>query len=465
MNATKTDVPKCNSAGIPCEKGGTDASEDRPQGRFIRSATPRSSHAVWNPGDRTDPITTLQETSIGRLEPLIPIRYGRMLESPLAFLRGAPLIMARDLSQTPRTGITVQACGDAHLLNFGLFASPERELLFDLNDFDETLAGPWEWDVKRLAVSLAVASREFGLPDVDCGICARTCVRSYRENINRFSRMPLIDVWYSRVEGETFSRILTREERRHASKEIDKAHKRNHRQAISELTEDETGRLRFKDDPPVISHAHDLLSGQALDRILSTYRESLQEDRRHLFDGYQVVDYALKVVGIGSVGTRCFAVLFGSSHKNDCLVLQVKEATPSVLEGLGGPAWYGNQGQRTVTGQRLIQGFSDIFLGWGSDGERDYYVRQLRDMKGQLSPTNASSDDIYAYARLCGWVLARAHARSGNASLISGYLGKSDVFDEAISQFAVLYADQNQQDFEVFESAVRSGRLPADRGI
>jgi uncharacterized protein (DUF2252 family) len=434
-------------------------------GKELRKAVSRGVHATWNPDQRSEPIATLRSTAEDRLAHLNPIRFGRMLDSPLAFLRGAPLIMARDLASTPRTDIMVQACGDAHLLNFGLFASPERNLLFDLNDFDETLVGPWKWDVKRLATSIAVAARQYNICGDRCKNCVSACVRSYREHLDHYSSMTLLDVWYSRVDGDALFKVFPGKRNERLADTLDKAERRNNRQAVNDLTTDESGHLRFKDAPPVTTHATDVLSKEQLDHILATYRKSLQEDRRHLFDRYEVVDYALKVVGVGSVGTRCFAVLFRSSRRKDCIVLQIKESTPSVIEGLCGQPWTGNQGQRTVVGQRLIQGFSDIFLGWGGDGERDYYVRQLRDMKGQLDPSKSSTEELCSYAELCGWVLARAHARSGSASPISGYLGKSDAFDRAVGEFASLYADQTEKDFADFKAAVDCGNLPAEQGV
>jgi uncharacterized protein (DUF2252 family) len=443
-------------------EGGGNAKQLRLRGKRLRSETPRSAHAEWKPDVRNELTSRLQAVTADSIDYLIPIRFGRMAESPLAFFRGVPLLMAEDLASTPRSGISVQACGDAHLLNFGLFASPERKLLFDINDFDESLEGPWEWDVKRLATSVVIAGREFGLKEGQCQDSAEACVRSYRGNIEKFSRMSVLDVWYSRVTGSSVLRLFPNETRSHVANRIEKAHKRNNRRAVAELAKDESGRLRFKEDVPVTVHAPELLSDACLTRILESYRESLQEDRRRLFDSYRVVDHVLKVVGVGSVGTRCYAVLFGSDHKNDCMILQLKEATPSVIEGLGGPTWSGNQGRRVVVGQRLIQGFSDIFLGWGSDGKRDYYVRQLRDMKGQLDPLGSSAGGLSHYAELCGWVLARAHARYGAACDISGYLGKSDVFDRAVAEFAILYADQNEHDFSLFRKAIKSGDLPAD---
>jgi uncharacterized protein (DUF2252 family) len=465
MSSAKLDAEEAIASEPRCHVGETRVNGERRQGKELRETTARRAHATWEPVGRPDPLESLAETCVDRVKQLVPIRFGRMLQSPLAFLRGAPLIMARDLSSTARTGVLVQACGDAHLLNFGLFASPERNLLFDINDFDETLHGPWEWDLKRLAASIVVASRTYGHPHHSESDCALACGRAYRQNILCYSKRPLLDVWYSRVDGENVLKEYQQELRKRIARKIDKAEKCDQRNAVSELAEDEGGCLKFVENPPILTHASGELSERGLDRILKSYRRSLQDDRRYLFDGYNLVDFALKVVGVGSVGTRCFAALFRSGRKNDCIVLQIKEATPSVFEGLAKTNWNGNQGQRTVVGQRLIQGFTDIFLGWGSDGERDFYIRQLRDMKGQLSAQTSSVDELEHYAGLCGWTLARAHARSGNSAIIAGYLGRSDVFDKALADFAVSYADQVARDFDVFKAAVKVGRFPAERGI
>jgi hypothetical protein len=375
-------------------------------------------------------------------------------------------MMARDLATMPRTGLQAQTCGDAHLLNFGLFASPERNLLFDINDFDETLMGPWEWDLKRLCTSIAVASRGFGLCSDICDDCARLCAKAYRENIRAYSKLPLLKLWYSRVDGDRLRAEFKHNDRSHIGTRIGKAHKRTYRDAIDDLTLGDEEFLKLKDEPPVTAHSHNWLSRRELETILRSYRESLPDDRRQLFDRYTLVDWAAKVVGVASVGTRCFALLFASGAKrNDYVVLQMKEATPSVFEGLSGLTWPGNQGQRTVFGQRLIQGFTDIFLGWGTDGKRDYYIRQLWDMKGRAAPDEPGIDELRSYAALCGWTLARAHARSGNAAQIAGYLGKSDTFDEAIARFARAYSDQIEKDFDRFKKAVRAGDLPAETGV
>jgi uncharacterized protein (DUF2252 family) len=434
-------------------------------GKARRSQVSRRSQAAWRPpAGRAEPVQLLEESSRPRLQHLVPIRYGRMLASPFAFLRGSPIVMAHDLAATPVSGLRVQACGDAHLMNFGLYASPERNLLFDLNDFDETLPGPWEWDVKRLAASCVVAGRTFGRRNADCLEAARSCARSYRERMRRYSRMRLLDVWYSRVDAAAVLQLF-HHARDEVSRELDKARGRTSLQALSKLAVVRGGRLRIIDNPPLVSHVDNDGVSESLRRLFGGYYATLADDRRALSQRYRFVDFARKVVGVGSVGTRCFIVLLDSSHHEDPLFLQIKEAGASVLEPHVGRSRYHNHGRRVVIGQRLLQSASDIFLGWSSDGEHDYYFRQLRDMKATAALEAMSGTDLVTYAGLCGWVLARAHARSGDAALIAGYLGKGAVFDDAVARFAKAYADQTECDFETFEGAVRSGRLPAEKGV
>jgi len=436
------------------------------EGKARRTQTSRSAHGTWEPpATRADPVALLEESSRARLQHLVPIRYGRMLASPFAFLRGSPVVMAHDLAATPVSGIRVQACGDAHLMNFGVYASPERNLLFDVNDFDETLPGPWEWDIKRLAASFVVAGRSYGCRSTACLQAAQSCVRSYRERTREYSRMRLLDVWYSRVDSQAVLKVLHRSVRAELSRELHKARRRNSLQALSRLATLTDGQLRIVEDPPLIGHVNDEALGESLRRFFAGYYATLQNDRRALIERYRFVDFALKVVGVGSVGTRCFVVLLDSSHHEDPLFLQVKEAQASVLEPHVGRSHYANHGQRVVSGQRLVQSASDIFLGWSGDGQHNYYVRQLRDMKATADLEAMSGADLAEYATLCGWVLARAHARSGDAALIAGYLGKSDVFDHALVAFAQAYADQTERDFDVFEAAVRSGRIVAEKGM
>jgi uncharacterized protein (DUF2252 family) len=435
-------------------------------GKARRTQVPRSAHAAWQPpSDRPDPVALLEESSRPRLQHLIPIRYGRMLASPFNFLRGSPIIMAHDLAATPVSGIRVQACGDAHLMNFGLYASPERNLLFDVNDFDETLPGPWEWDIKRLAASSVVAGRTHGRRDKDCIEAARACARSYRKHMGTYSRMGFLDVWYSRVDAEAALSVLRRSARKGMSRQFQKSRRRTSLQALSKLATVSDGRLNIIEDPPLITHVPEEGHRESLRRFFRSYYGSLQDDRRTLLQRYRFVDFALKVVGVGSVGTRCFIALLDGCDNDDPLFLQLKEARASVLEPHAGPSRYHNHGQRVVNGQRLMQSASDIFLGWSSEGGSDCYVRQLRDMKGTAALEGMTGADLIDYAGLCGWVLARAHARSGDPAPIAAYLGKSPAFDNAIAAFATAYADQTEQDYKVFKAAVKSGRIPAETGV
>jgi len=432
-------------------------------GKKRRSEVPRSSHAVCRVApDRADPIALLEESNQPRLRHLVPIRYGRMLASPFTFLRGSPVVMAHDLAETPVSGIRVQACGDAHLMNFGVYASPERNLLFDLNDFDETLPGPWEWDLKRLAASCVVAGRSHGITGRDCVDAARAAARSYRRRIGEYGGMRLLDVWYSRVDAQTVLDVVSRSSRKELAKDLEKARRRTSLQALSKLTSVVDGHLRIVESPPLVCHVHEQGVREGLRRVFRGYYASLSDDRRALVERYRFVDVSLKVVGVGSVGTRCYVMLLDASHSEDPLFLQIKEALPSVLEPHAGPSRYRNHGRRVVVGQHLMQASSDIFLGWSSDGERHYYVRQLRDMKGSADLLTMNGSDLIQYAQLCGWVLARAHARSGDAAAIAGYLGNSEVFDDAVASFADAYADQTEKDYETLKAAVQSGRIPAD---
>jgi uncharacterized protein (DUF2252 family) len=398
----------------------------------------------------------------------MPIRYSRMMASPFAFMRGSAIVMANDLAGTPKSGIHAQLCGDAHLLNFGAYASPERALLFDLNDFDETLPGPWEWDVKRLAASLVVAGRDNGFEAADSRRAAQASVASYRQRMAGFSQMGELEVWYSRVGEEELLGLLsdartTKQTTKKLDKSLRKARGRDSLQALSKLTTLVDGHRRITDDPPLLVRIPegDEIRTQIY-AVLESYKRTLQEDRRHLLDRYRFVDAARKVVGVGSVGTRAFVVLLEGRDRNDPLFLQVKEAGASVLEGHVPARTYDHHGHRVVAGQRLMQAASDIFLGWfrGTEG-RDFYWRQLKDMKGSAKVESMSPDELVLYAGLCGWALARAHARSGDRVQIAAYLGKSDRFDRAVADFAVAYADQNERDHAALCAAVASGRLPA----
>ena len=398
----------------------------------------------------------------------MPIRYSRMMASPFAFMRGSAIVMANDLASTPNTGIQAQLCGDAHLLNFGAYASPERALLFDLNDFDETLPGPWEWDIKRLAASFVVAGRDNGFDAADCREAAQASVASYRQRMAQFSEMGELEVWYSRVGAEEVSGLLSDARSRKTTakklrKTVRKARGRDSLQALSKLTRVVDGRRMINDDPPLLVRLPegDDIRAQ-VNAILESYKRTLQDDRRHLLGRYRFVDVARKVVGVGSVGTRAYVVLLEGRDENDPLFLQVKEAGASVLENYVKSNTYEHHGHRVVAGQRLMQAASDIFLGWFRGGEgRDFYWRQLRDMKGSANVEGMSPDELVLYANLCGWTLARAHARSGDRVQIAGYLGKSERFGGAIAEFAKAYADQTERDHAALCAAVKSGRLPA----
>jgi uncharacterized protein (DUF2252 family) len=435
-------------------------------GKARRRQVPRSSHRRWKPASgRPDPIALLEKSHQSRLPELVPIRYGRMLESPFAFLRGSPIVMASDLARTPITGFRAQICGDAHLRNFGVYASPERNLLFDINDFDETLAGPWEWDLKRLAASIFVAGRCNGFHDVEAADAVGACSRSYRGRMLEFSRMPLLDVWFSRVDAQAALQIFHRGGQRKWARTIQKARQRNTLQVLPKITTMVDGRLQLVEHPPILMHVHNEERGKLLRDLFRGYRASLQEDRRHLLERYRFLDFALKVVGVGSVGTRCYVILLDSNHQDDPLLLQVKEAQESVLEPHLGPSPYKNHGRRVVCGQRLMQAASDIFLGWASLDGHYCYFRILRDMKGAAEIEKMSPDDLCDYAELCGWVLARAHARSGDPCLIAGYLGKGEVFDDALAKFARAYADQTEKDYHALAAAVKAGRVHAETGV
>jgi uncharacterized protein (DUF2252 family) len=432
-------------------------------GRALRKAVPRSSHAVWDPGGRPPPLRLLEEFNRHRVPELLPIRTARMRASPFAFLRGAPGVMAHDLATTPVTGITVQACGDAHLLNFGLFATPERNLSFGLNDFDETLPGPWEWDVKRLATSFVVAARTVGLPPELGRRAARAAVRTYREQLARYAGMRLLEVWYSRVDAAAIIALSRGRRRRAVAARLAQAQHHSNLDALPRLTEPAAGGgRRFVEDPPLLTHVAECDQGW-MEQVLARYRSTLSDERRGLLGRYRPVDAARKVVGVGSVGTRCYVVLLLGDRHDDPLLLQVKQATTSVLEPYAGRSRYRHPGRRVVNGQRLLQTASDIFLGWAGDGTSDYYVRQLWDMKGSVDLDTLDPADLVPYARLCGWVLARAHARSGDAAAISGYLGSGDRFDRAVAAFAEAYADQTEADYAAFTRSL-DGWPSRDRG-
>ncbi len=431
-------------------------------GKSLRGTVPRSSHGEWSPSsNRRDPIALLEKSNLGRLPNLIPIRYSRMLKSPFTFLRGAAVIMAADLATTPTTGIQVQAGGDCHLLNFGGYATPERNFVFDVNDFDETLPAPWEWDIKRLATSFVVALRYTQATEKDCYEAASMAAYSYRQHLREYAQMNPLDVWYSSIDAQVLCSFTHDIKHRQRIEQYgNKALTRTSAQALPKLTQMVHGQWQLVDKPPLIYHLppNDFLATE-VESVYMHYRSSLRDDLRVLLDRYRLVDIAIKVVGVGSVGTRCVVALL-MTDANEPLFLQMKEARASVLEPYIAKSVYTNHGQRVVTGQRLMQAASDIFLGWTrSDSGHDFYVRQLRDMKIGIDIEKLSTSEMIGYATLCGWALARAHARSGDPATISGYLGNSNIFDRAIGDFAVSYANQTEGDYQALVDAVKSGRI------
>jgi len=429
-------------------------------GKLLREKVPRSSHAQWSaPADRPDPLILLQNSDHGRLPELLPIRYGRMQHSPFAFYRGSAAVMAWDLHRTPATGIRVQVCGDCHSANFGGFASPERQLLFDINDFDETLRAPWEWDVKRLAASVALASRELGLGAGRCNDAVLTMAQSYRERMAEYAQMRALEVWYSHMDAEVFiDEAKSAAARKRWEQVEDKARHQTAEHIFPRIADVINGRTRIVDHPPLVYHGRASEERQVT-HMFQRYRQTLPEERRIILDRYHIIDVAWKVVGVGSVGTRCaLALLMAGEH--DPMLLQFKEAHPSVLEPYAGASPYSNHGQRVVTGQHMLQSASDVFLGWTRDDDgRCYYFRQLRDMKMKIDLENMTKGDWLEYVEICGWTLARAHARTGDAALIAGYLGKNDAFDLALAKFAEDYAIQTERDHGALVRAVRFGRV------
>ena len=452
------------------------------RGKAARAEVPRSSHALFEPSpDRPPPVELLERQAATRVPELVPIRYGRMLVSPFAFYRGAAIIMATDLASSARSGFNVQCCGDAHLSNFGAFASPERRLVFDINDFDETLPGPWEWDVKRLAVSMLIAARDNGFSVRDQERIVLETVAQYRTAMREFAALDNLAVWYARLEIETLlaeraAELAPRQVKR-TQKALAKARTKDSMSAFEKLTHEVDGEHRIVDQSPLIAPIETLAPGERdsvlamLHSLVRVYRSTLEHDRRVLLEQYDLVDFARKVVGVGSVGTRAWIALFMGHDGSDPLFLQFKEAEASVLEEFLVPSEFANHGERVVTGQRLMQASSDIFLGWihvdaGMDGQpRDFYGRQLRDWKGSAEIEEMVPSGLEVYGRLCGWTLARAHARSGDRIAIAAYLGKSASFDRAILEFSKAYADQNERDFKELQDAVKSGKLVAQTGL
>ena len=467
--------------------------ERRAHGKEARDRTPLSSHTGWTPAtDRPNPVALLEAQNRTREPDLVPVRHGRMLVSPFTFYRGGAKIMAADLDGTPVAGLQVQLCGDAHLSNFGVFASPERRLLFDLNDFDETLPGPFEWDVKRMAASFTIAARHNGFTKADSRAATQASVAAYREAMATFAEMGTLAIWYAHLSEEELLAAVRRTAaeaskpkkaakaakgaEKRVQKVTGKARTRDSLQALSKLGEVVDGRYRIVSQPPIVVPVRDWeatygLSAAAVEGAVHepfrAYRAGLREDQRQLLERFELVDVARKVVGVGSVGTRAFIVLLQGRDQHDPLFLQVKEATASVLEGPLPKSRHSQHGQRVVAGQRMMQAVSDIFLGWtkGADRSRHYYWRQLHDMKGSAEVETMAPVGLSFYAGICGWTLARAHARSGDPIAIAAYLGRSDQFDRSITDFSQRYADQNEQDYQAFAEAIRSGRLQALAGV
>ena len=452
-------------------------------GKAARGEIPGASHGEWTPPpDRRDPIEILESQATTRVPELVPVRYGRMLVSPFTFYRGAAAIMAADLGSGPRTSLRVQLCGDAHLSNFGVFGSPERRLVFDINDFDETLPGPWEWDVKRLAVSLEVAARDNQFGAADRREIVRRGVWEYRTAMRQFATMRNLEVWYASMDVDTrlseLRAVATRKQVKRTEQTLAKARTKDSMHAFSKLTHMVDGEPRIISDPPLIEPIEDLAHGveaeqltEALHDVLRAYRKTLAHDRKALLKRFRLVHVARKVVGVGSVGTRAWISLMLGRDETDPLFLQIKEAQPSVLEDHVGKSVFANCGERVVAGQRMMQASSDIFLGWtriaaGLDGvRRDFYGRQLKDWKGSAVIETMTPKGMILYAGMCGWTLARAHARSGDRVAIAAYLGNGDTFDRAICDFATAYADLNELDYKALAAAVKSGRIAAAKGL
>lgn len=449
VDASNSVVPRATQAEL------------RAKGKKLREKCPRSSHAAWKaPPDRRDPVDLTEEANVGRLPELVPIRHGRMMLSPFTFYRGTALNMATDLATTSATGIRVQVCGDAHLGNFRLFATPERRVIFDIHDLDETLPAPWEWDVKRLAASFVVASRNNNLSEQIAREAVLNCVRSYRQRMAEFASMNALDVWYASIEAETLIKnFRSKSHRKHLAKRLSKVRERSAFEHDFPKLTSGGNEPKIREHPPTIYHRQKTKYLGA--EVFDNYEDTLPPYRRGLLNRFELKDFAIKVVGVGSVGTPCFVALLMAAAK-DPLFLQVKEARASVLEPYAGASIFPNHGQRVIMGHRLMQSSSDIFLGWttGRTG-RHYYVRQLRNAKIKFEVDRFDSSHMIQFAEKCGATLARAHARTGEPATISGYLGKSDIFDRSIADFSIAYADQTERDYQSFVKAIHKGRLKA----
>src|SRR5262245_37283199 len=454
------------TSALPAEEASGQRASRKLRGKALRKACPRSSHAGVVLGqEKRDPMTLIEESNRGRVEKLLPIRFTRMAESAFAFFRGTAILQAHDLKGTPDAGVTVQCCGDCHLMNFGGFATPERDLIFDINDFDETHPGPFEWDVKRLAVSFVLAARWLGFSAGDARQTLQALLAAYRTTQAHFAEMAVLETWYAKIEFDELLQNAANDSKyvKRLKKTVEKARQNTAEHVFHQITTTEHRHPRIVDHPPLLFHADPSEFDVQRDVLpfLESYRSTLSHDRQTLFDRFQLVDGAYKVVGVGSVGTRCHILLF-IGIQDDHLFLQVKEARPSVLEGLAGPSPFTNNGERVVSGQRLMQSASDIFLGWSRGPQGDYYVRQMRDMKVAPDLTGYTAALLTSYGGLCGRTLARAHAKSGDAATIAGYLGTGSVFDNSVAEYALAYADQVESDYEEFKVAIRSGRFPIE---
>lgn len=465
MPRRKASPPPVQVSRLP-EVPDTSIEERFDIGKARRKDIHRSDHADWTPPGDRDLLALLRASNIGRTESLVPLRHARMLISPFTFFRGAPAVMAYDLAHTPRSNLIAQLCGDCHISNFGMFASPERNLVFDLNDFDETLPGPFEWDLKRTVASIVVAARNAEIDKAGAKAAVEAALRIYREKMHELASRGYLDTWYSRVQADVFLEMANKRDRRATVSQLARVQQRDRLRALSKLTELVDGKRQIVHEPPLV---HRLSKDEAdirewIEDLFTAYHASLEESRKRLLTRYRLVDVAHKVVGVGSVGTRCFIAYWEGNNGDDPLFLQIKQANASLLEPYIGASEYERPGQRVVVGQRLMQATNDIFLGYTRAGDHDYFVRQLYDMKGSVELDRIPAAYLERYAALCGAVLARAHARSGDPAQIAGYLGSSDAFDKALVEFAFRYADQNDADYRTFKQAVQDGEILASAG-